>query len=131
MKTLIRCCILQYLTYFLTVCLLFRIKRTHFLNTSYGWFPLIILNLTTCCQALKTLIWCGIYLVLRCLSIVLIGKQCFSCTPVFFTESSYNLELKRALSNSEGHDWVLYMTVLNFDLHCFPIVLNLNDVLPV
>ena len=49
----------------------------------------------------------------------------------FFTESSYNLELKRALSNSEGHDWVLYMTVLNFDLHCFPTVLNINNVLPV
>ena len=59
-------------------------------------------------------------LVLRCLSIVLICKQCISCTPAVFTESSYNLELKRALSNSEGHVWVLYMTVLNFDLHCFP-----------
>ena len=46
-------------------------------------------------------------------------------------ESSYNLELKCVLSNSEGHDWVLYMTVLNFDLHCFPIVLNINNALPV
>ena len=26
---------------------------------------------------------------------------------------------------------MLYMTVLNFDLHCFPIVLNINNVRPV
>ena len=26
---------------------------------------------------------------------------------------------------------MLYMTELNFDLHCFPIVLNINNVLPV
>ena len=60
-------------------------------------------------------------LVLRCLSIVLICKQCISCTPAFFfffffffTESSYNLELKRALSNSEGHVW--YAPSYNIEL---------------